>query len=168
MIRIDITDHWERLRGDLAEVQRYILNFYGADRIGMHAFPDSALYDRAGNFMGLVQTYGYPRVTVEGERVYLELADLVIPFDPADRSDLREKLAALAHEQWSGWMRYMFSKAPVNEDGSWTMPAWAVERWQRQMQTPYSDLSEEEKASDRTEAGRVLALFDEGDERSKS
>lgn len=24
--------------------------------------------------------------------------------------DLREALAALAHEQWSGWMRYLFSR----------------------------------------------------------
>jgi hypothetical protein len=74
-------------------------------------------------------------------------------------SDLREQLAALAHEQWSGWMRYMFSKAPLNADGSWTMPAWAVERWTRQLNTPYADLSGQEKASDRGEADKVLALI---------
>lgn len=29
----------------------------------------------------------------------------------AQAPSLREQLAALAHEQWSGWMRYMFSCA---------------------------------------------------------
>jgi len=39
----------------------------------------------------------------------------------------REILAELAHAQWSGWMEYLFSKGVLNEDGTWTMPAWAVE-----------------------------------------
>lgn len=73
----------------------------------------------------------------------------------------REALAAYAHEAWAGWMRYMFSKAELNADGSWTMPAWAVERWQRQMQTPYADLPEREKASDRKEADEMLAILRE-------
>lgn len=73
--------------------------------------------------------------------------------------DLREQLADLAHQQWSGWMEYLFSKGTVNDDGTWTMPAWAVERWRRQMQTSYAELSEQEKNSDREEADRVLALI---------
>jgi len=74
-------------------------------------------------------------------------------------SELREAMAHLCHEQWSGWMRYLFSKGALNEDGTWTMPSWAVKRWQRQMITPYSDLSEDEQDSDRKEADRFLALF---------
>ena len=70
----------------------------------------------------------------------------------------REGLAEYAHTAWAGWMRYQFSKAPLNEDGSWTMPAWAVERWQRQMSTPYAGLPESEKASDRKEADEILAI----------
>lgn len=69
-----------------------------------------------------------------------------------------EKLAAHAHEQWSGWMQYLFSKGTFNQNGTWTMPAWAVERWSRQMNTDYADLPEREKVSDREEAVKVLEV----------
>lgn len=72
---------------------------------------------------------------------------------------MKERLAALAHEQWSGWMQYMFSKSTVNKDGSMTTPIWAVERWTRQANTPYAKLSEEEKMSDRKEADKILSVI---------
>ena len=72
---------------------------------------------------------------------------------------LREKLAELAHNQWAGWMEYLFSKGTFNEDGTWTMPAWAARRWKRQMETPYSELSESEQDSDRSEADKFLAVM---------
>lgn len=72
---------------------------------------------------------------------------------------LSEKLAELAHSQWSGWMKYLFSKGTFNADGTWTMPAWAVERWKRQMETPFSELSESEQNSDRAEADKFLAVI---------
>ena len=74
------------------------------------------------------------------------------------RGTMREKLAALAHRQWSGWMKYLFSKSIQNPDGSVTIPLWAVDRWKRQIDTRYSELSEEEKQSDRNEADRVLKI----------
>lgn len=68
----------------------------------------------------------------------------------------REKLASLSHDQWSGWMRWLFDKSIRNPDGSWTIPpSWSA-RWWNQMHTPYDSLSEEEKESDRKEADRVL------------
>ena len=70
-----------------------------------------------------------------------------------------ENLAALAHEQWSGWMEYVFNKSQDNVDGTVTLPKWAVDRWKRQIDTPYHMLSEEEKNSDRQEAKRVIALI---------
>lgn len=73
--------------------------------------------------------------------------------------DVRESLAELAHEQWSGWMRHLFSKSTINPDGTATLPAWGVERWQRQVNTPYAQLSDEEQNSDRKEADRVLAVI---------
>lgn len=73
---------------------------------------------------------------------------------------MEEELANLCHEQWSGWMQYMLSKGTFNEDGSWTMPPWAVERWARQMNTAYADLSEPEQASDRTEAAKFMAVIE--------
>ena len=73
--------------------------------------------------------------------------------------DLREQLAALAHEQWSGWMRYLFSKCVPNADGSGvTVPAAYESALVRQMTTAFEWLSDAEKDSDRYEADRVLAI----------
>ena len=75
--------------------------------------------------------------------------------------EVREEVADLAHKQWSGWMEYMFSKAPLNEDCSWTMPIEFVERWQRQMTTGYANLTEKERDSDRNEADKFIAILGE-------
>jgi hypothetical protein len=70
-------------------------------------------------------------------------------------------------------MRYLFSKCEkiyidhscgcANTIGDGTeyfiIPKWAVDRWTRQMNTPYADLSEEEKESDRREGDKFLELF---------
>lgn len=79
-----------------------------------------------------------------------------------------EEFAALAHEQWSGWMKYLFSKCVAGNflehetyELDRAIPAEFVERWTRQMNTSYADLSEEEKESDRVEARKVLALLKE-------
>lgn len=72
---------------------------------------------------------------------------------------MREKLAALAHDQWAGWMRHLFRKCPTNPDGTVTIPKWAVDRWIRQMNTDYHDLPEDEKESDRREADRYLKIL---------
>lgn len=74
---------------------------------------------------------------------------------------LVERLAAYAHNAWSGWMAYMLSKGTFNEDGTWTMPKWAVDRWRRQMQAAYSELPENEKESDRAEARQMIKLVAE-------
>jgi len=70
---------------------------------------------------------------------------------------MREKLANLAHEMWSEWMKCLFSKCiQPAYNGTLIIPAWAVNRWSRQMKTPYSELSEEEKESGRREADNML------------
>lgn len=74
---------------------------------------------------------------------------------------MRERLAKLCHSQWSGWMRYLFSKGTFNDDGTWTMPKWAVDRWMRQMNTAYAELLDDEKDSDRFEADRFLEVINE-------
>ncbi len=71
---------------------------------------------------------------------------------------MRELLADISHQIWSHWMRYMFTTGKFNEDGSWTMPAWAAARWQRQMETDYSALSKFEKESDREQADKILEV----------
>jgi len=75
------------------------------------------------------------------------------------KKELVEKLAALAHEQWSGWMKYLFEKSKIGQAGVVVIPAWAAQRWGRQMNTPYADLPEEEKESDRKEAHRMINVF---------
>lgn len=71
----------------------------------------------------------------------------------------RELLADISHEIWSHWMRYMFSICIQNEDGSMKIPATRVERWKRQMDTKYNDLSESEKDSDREQADKILEVL---------
>ena len=80
--------------------------------------------------------------------------------------DTREKLADYAHEAWSGWMRYMFSKCGWQHQASTAgplesavIPHELVERWQRQMSTSYAYLPEAEKKSDRDEADKMLAII---------
>jgi hypothetical protein len=60
-------------------------------------------------------------------------------------------------------MEYLFEKSTRNADGSTTIPAWAVERWERQACTKYADLPESEKESDRHEADKMLAIMADGE-----
>jgi hypothetical protein len=85
-----------------------------------------------------------------------------------DTTNFREALAALCHEQWSGWKDYEFSKcepeavygdAGKRDEDDLVIPGEFVRRWRRQMETPYAELSEGEKDSDRKEANKFLALF---------
>ena len=78
--------------------------------------------------------------------------------------DKKELLAEFAHKQWSGWMKYLFSKCvnPIEPDtGTVIVPKWAVERWVRQMNSSYNELTEKEKESDRDEASKILKILDE-------
>lgn len=74
--------------------------------------------------------------------------------------DLREALADLAHDQWAGWMDYLFECSKDNADGSVTIPSGLVKRWKRQCNTIYEDLSEEEKDSDRKESDKMIKIFE--------
>jgi len=75
-------------------------------------------------------------------------------------AEIRDALARYSHDSaWAGWMKYMFEKGTENPDGTWTMPASFVERWQRQMNTAYDDLPESEKQSDLKEADKMLSIF---------
>ena len=77
--------------------------------------------------------------------------------------DLVESLADYAHESWSGWMRYLFSKTTPCADGAGcVLPEEYVTRWQRQLATRYAALSEGERESDRDEARMILAIVGEG------
>lgn len=88
-------------------------------------------------------------------------------YGPKQEGATIEILAELCHDQWSGWMKYQFGK--FHKLDSYTMyggddfrllPQEFWDRWTRQMNTPYAELSEPEKESDRTEARKFIALFD--------
>jgi hypothetical protein len=65
------------------------------------------------------------------------------------KPQVREALANLEHEQWAHWTKYMLANlTPEN-----------IERWKRQIETPYDQLSEAEKDSDREWADRVLKIM---------
>ncbi|MGM3309599.1 RyR domain-containing protein [Anabaena sp. WFMT] len=64
-------------------------------------------------------------------------------------STIREKLAELEHIQWAHWTAYMLDNlTPEN-----------IERWRQQINTPYSELSDKEKDSDRKWADKVLKIL---------
>lgn len=67
-------------------------------------------------------------------------------------NQMLEKLSDAEHDSWSRWMKYLFAKSVKGPDGVVVIPADLVERWERQANTPYSELSEQEKESDRKEA----------------
>lgn len=66
--------------------------------------------------------------------------------------EIVEEFANLEHERWSKWQSYLHSKCVEHSDGKgeWVcFPAELYKRWERQIATPYAELSEKEKESDR-------------------
>lgn len=73
--------------------------------------------------------------------------------------EVLEELASVEHERWSHWQRYLHAQCLRNSDGSLTIPSELVRRWEVQMNTPYSELSEKEKESDRDQVRRYLPII---------
>lgn len=71
-------------------------------------------------------------------------------------NELKERLAFIEHERWSHWQNYMHSKCIKNSDGSLTIPADLASKWERQSETLFSDLTDNEKASDREQVDRYF------------
>jgi hypothetical protein len=78
-----------------------------------------------------------------------------------NKEELIERLADKEHASWARWMQYLFSRGPTNPDGSVTIPSAFVARWQQQIDTPYAELSEQEKQSDRDEVAHILPFIEE-------
>lgn len=77
---------------------------------------------------------------------------------------LREKLAAIEHERWADWQKWVHKqlRRPDAEDGTpWLLPDETFQRWQRQIYTNYQGLSEKEKQSDREQVDRYWPLIKE-------
>jgi len=67
-----------------------------------------------------------------------------------------DRLAAIEHERWAHWQRYMHGRGELKDDGSLVLPADLVRRWTRQIETPFSDLDEAGKESDREQVRHFI------------
>jgi len=115
------------------KISGYMLDNKSLDRIISEVFTASA-----------IDCYGDQRA-VRARREALE---------ELDSPKLMEILADIEHERWAGWMRYLFSKCEGN-----TIPDWGMEHWNRQANTPYTNLTEKEKESDREEVRKTLTAI---------
>jgi len=77
------------------------------------------------------------------------------------KEELFEKLADIEHQRWADWQKYVHSKCIKNSDGTLIIPKWAVEQWERQINTPYSELIEDEKEKDREQVRRYWNLIND-------
>ncbi len=73
--------------------------------------------------------------------------------------ELIEALADKEHASWARWQSYLFSQCNRNESGELVIPEPLIWRWQRQIDTPYEGLSEQEKQSDRDEVAHILPII---------
>ncbi|ESY82164.1 hypothetical protein NKJ16_08760 [Mesorhizobium sp. M0179] len=72
---------------------------------------------------------------------------------------ITDELAAVEHERWSHWQRFVHEQASRLPDGSLLLPAELVERWERQIETSFEELTEKEKESDREQVRRYLPII---------
>jgi hypothetical protein len=74
-------------------------------------------------------------------------------------NNLKEIVANLVHKIWARWMIYLFEQCYINKKGDYCIPLGFVSRWKKQINTPYKDLSEPEKESDRRIAKEYINLI---------
>lgn len=78
-----------------------------------------------------------------------------------EKAELIELLADKEHTSWAHWMAYLFSTCEMQADGSMCIPPDLVERWRRQVATPYNELAEREQQSDRNRVAHILPIIEE-------
>lgn len=77
-----------------------------------------------------------------------------------DKAALLEDLAAIEHERWAHWQRFMHEQGQRQPDGSLVLPAELVAKWDRLIDTPYANLTDKEQESDREQVRRYLPIID--------
>jgi hypothetical protein len=78
---------------------------------------------------------------------------------PEELGALRRRLAAIEHERWADWQRWIHEQCTVTVEGEYCIPKELVERWERQIATPFEQLSEREQASDLEQVDRYWPLI---------
>lgn len=76
-----------------------------------------------------------------------------------ESEQLVDELAAVEHERWAHWQRYVHDHCGRQHDGSLVIPAELAARWEAQIETPYVGLTEREKESDREQVRRYLPVI---------
>jgi hypothetical protein len=71
-----------------------------------------------------------------------------------------EVLASVEHKRWAHWQRHVHSSAIRQADGSLLIPVEVAARRERQIATPYADLSEDEKQADCDQVHRYLPVIE--------
>ncbi len=82
---------------------------------------------------------------------------------------LMEICAALEHARWARWQKYFFSVCSIKPQGEvngmddrfiyFALPKDRYKNWERQIETPYENLTEYEKEADRREVKEYLELI---------
>ena len=77
-----------------------------------------------------------------------------------DKEELRQKLASIEHERWADWQKWchkvLREQVPYSPELELVLT-----RWDKQIETPYSGLSDKEKASDMEQVDRYWHLIDQ-------
>jgi hypothetical protein len=69
-----------------------------------------------------------------------------------------DQLAAIEHERWAHWQRYVHDHCERLDDGSLVIPATLAARWAAQIEMTYAELTEQEKDSDREQVRRYIPV----------
>ena len=93
---------------------------------------------------GLEEWTGHMKAEIEE----IELASNLFSDEFDIPGALLEHMADEVHQVWCEWMAYLFSKGVVLEDRGFKINPPEFARWRRQMQTPYTQLLENEIASE--------------------
>lgn len=75
------------------------------------------------------------------------------------KKEIIEILADVEHKRWSKWQEYLHGLCVKNDDGSITISKDRVDHWEKEIATPYCDLSEKLQEFDRDEARTTLATL---------
>lgn len=72
-----------------------------------------------------------------------------------------ERFADFYHGERSGWIKEMLGETASNSDGSITISKEQLDMWENRMNTPYQDITEDEKESSKSQAAKIIDIVEE-------
>jgi len=106
-------------------------------------------------------------MTIEADEQFTCVANAQKQAAEVKQNDLREQLAAYAHEAWGRSTRNLLATSIqwlLTYSQGRVIPRKFISKWERQMKTSYGDLPENEKESDRAEADKILDIIEKSRE----